>query len=312
MSTWLFTPTLLYLLFTYIRMNFMQIRSFATKKDFFAHHSITTQPNASHLYSYILSFILCTYIMLTLSLQLDSIKTIFQQITFLPFVEVFTVFLLVSMRIVFSLNFAKQKNINWAPLMLILTFTSLHIYSTGNLLQFYLLLEVMAYITLLFLSLSLGGEGSKTVTTALIISFVLNFLSSILFFTFLLYFSWNYGYPTWDSLYMWTPSSTACMLLLIAILVKVGIGPWLSGNILNYMGFSLNYLIIYTISFLLTIVPVLLSLFYYVNIPLITLLLLVLVITYINLTSLSVVSLKSLFAYSTVILFIYLISISTL
>jgi hypothetical protein len=72
----------------------------------------------------------------------------------------------------------------FTPIATLLLFISAAALSVENLVQLYVLLEVVAYTNLLFLSLQhVEGVGNKRHNiVALVISFILNFLASILLF----------------------------------------------------------------------------------------------------------------------------------
>lgn len=90
----------------------------------------------------------------------------------------------------------------------------------------YLVLEVLAYTNLLFISAYRGtAKGSNHLITSLVVSFILNFIASIIIFTAFTMIIWEFSYPTW---WVFSTNMTSFMtqlLLTVAVLVKLGTGP---------------------------------------------------------------------------------------
>ena len=148
--------------------------------------------------------------------------------------------------------------------------------------------------------------NSKQHLNATIISFILNFMSSVLFFIYIVLLTWESGCYSWNFLNTFDVTSISSVILTSAILIKLGVGPWLSGNYHSYAGYSLLYLVIYTINFVIILTPVLIWLYLNLGNTLIAAISLLSIIIYISGTLHTVRSVKSLFAYSTVIIYFYL------
>lgn len=302
---WFIFPTTIYLCLSYIRLNFASIKSFISSKDLIVRNSINQENNTSVFYVYVLKLLTLSLIILaSYSTQPDSIL-------FLNKTNLLIIASLGLALICFKFFNLQQVNHNlFYAIATIFTLISALITLTSNLYQMYLILEILAYTNLLFISAYRGttSRGGGHLVTSLVVSFILNFVASIILFTAFTMIIWEFAYPTWWVLGNTNPSFLVQLMLTISILIKLGTGPWLSGNVTAYSGYSLEYLIVYTLSSVLLIAPTLLNLFSSPNlvISITTVLSLVL---YISQTGTNVNSIKSLFAYSTVIMLLYVILI---
>jgi hypothetical protein len=119
---------------------------------------------------------------------------------------------------------------------------------------------------------------------------------------------WGWSYLTWWVFEFTNQTFLESTMLCTAVLVKLGVGPWLAGNYQTYVGYKLNYLLVYTVVSVVAILPILVSLLVHTGSP-IVLLSVISVVFYITQTQSSITSLKGLFAYSTVIFHMYLLLI---
>lgn len=176
---WILSPALFYSIYAYIRLNFLNIKSFGSAKDVF--RGVTSSaPNAqSALYLY---FVLISALMfLTLS-PYTLYNVLISQFTPLKPTLLVSLLYIVGYLVVKSATVSETSQ--FTPIATLLLFISAAALSVENLVQLYVLLEVVAYTNLLFLSLQhVEGVGNKRHNiVALVISFILNFLASILLF----------------------------------------------------------------------------------------------------------------------------------
>lgn len=303
---WFLTPTLLYVLLTYIRLNFLNIKSFLSSKDVMVKDNLLIQNNHSILYR---MYTLIFFISILISQPYILYSNLFlYNMSINP--NILSLLNLILLLIIFyiSSSSSNQDSRCYTSLSLIFTLLTLLSLSITNLYQLYLVLELVAYTNLLLLvsQKQTTFNNSKQHLNATIISFMLNFLSSILFFIYIVSITWDNGCYSWNFIILFQDSTFQSIILTSAILIKLGVGPWLSGNYHAYAGYNLLYLVVYTLNFVIILTPVLIWLYLNSGYTLLAAISLISVILYISGTLHTVRSVKSLFAYSTVIIYFYL------
>lgn len=303
--TWILLPTLGFTLFTFIRLNFLSLKSFKTVKD----TNVLTLLNSTNFYNHLYYYFIVIFWILIILLNeffthnfiLNNLvnlnpNTLILVLTTLLFVIAFT-----------SLYLTHLKGVLLSFLM-IFSLTTCILLTATNLLQFYIILEILAYTNILFFILFKlhTHTNSNQWLVASIISFLMNFITSIIFFTFIIMWTWRIGYPSWDLLNFFQTNSIESTLFSIFVVTKLGVGPWLVGNYHSYLGYNLYYLIIYTVNMLVVVTPIIISLFFLFGHKWYIILFLIYTYIYLASTLSNVKSIKSLFAYSTVIIYTYL------
>lgn len=170
----------------------MQIKSFKSTKDYFISTNLTTTTPHSTLYIYITSLFIIFFGVLKVYAAAPNIQPIgleFIDYTILVFLAVIIINLLVWW------GSQTSSDCNFVPISILFLFINIHVPITNNFVQFYLLLEISAYTSLLFLALGYSANNTTAIPVALITSFILNFLASIIFYTFILSYSYQTLYP---------------------------------------------------------------------------------------------------------------------
>lgn len=303
--SWILIPTLGYTIISFIRLNFLNLKSFKTSKDI----NVSTSFPTLNSYNYLYFFYLLGFTFIFFLLNSLIFYSIWSDIFNLINPTYLVLLLLVLACFITGIIFFLQKNsLVLVNFLLLFSLITLLLLNTTNLLQFYIVLEILAYTNILFFVLFKlnSHQQSNQWLVASIISFLLNFITSIIFFMFISFFIWRINYPSWEILTFFKPVFWESILVSLFIITKLGVGPWLVGNYHSYLGYNLYYLIIYTINMLIIVTPLLLSFYFYWGNSLFILLFLIYLYIYIASTLQNVKSLKSLFAYSTVILYTYL------
>lgn len=300
---WVLLPTILYTVFVYIRLNFLKLRSFISVKDVTISGQLQSQVSYNFIYIHML--------------YLLTLLTVAVRWNFSAHNPHSTLYTLISLLVICVIFFVlkSESHAQLIPLGLLFSLISLILYVSTNLYQLYIILEILAYTNLLFLTvyaLVSPSYSTNQQLIAMIINFILNFISSIILFTAIVFLCWYINYPTIWGLTNLNIPALSNNLLLFAVLVKLGAGPWLAGNSYSYKGYSLPYLLIYTVSSITVVLPTLLHLLPYIQYNLISLFVVISLLLFISQTLHKVVSLKALFAYSTTILHSYIILILTL
>lgn len=294
----LLIPTVLYTVFSFIRLNFLNIRSFTTNFDQLSSSSLTSQNNPTALFRLYINGVA---LLALVPVLVRSDYYAFSSATQLTLTLVFVAILL---------SVLTTRNPLFVPLSVIFTLLSTYLLFVRNIVQAYMVLEVIAYTNLLFLAAyglqSSPSQSAKSVS-ALLISFILNFVVSIALYGYCLVLGFSLGDLSGN---FWQfKSSAATLLISVVLLLKLGTGPWLAGNVTAYSGYSMNYLVVYTLVSLFAVVPTLFQLVG-VGAPTLIATSLVLTMMYISKTLHTVTTVKSLFAYSTVIMYSYLLLVS--
>ena len=291
-------PAITYAILAFIRLNFLSIRTFNTKFDALTSRHISTQASSAALFKMFLS---CTALVAAVPALLQGSTG--------PFATEFQVVagLLVAALVLHTTGSTAAQ---FTPIAVLFTLCSSVLLLTANLLQFYIVIEITAYLNLLFLAmygLTASPQRSQQNVTALLVSFVLNFVASLCLYSLCLVQGYELGDLT--TTYWAFTTSFANSVAALFIVVKLGTGPWLAGSAVTYTGYSLQYLIIYTAATLFFVIP---SLFAVASAApvLIFATTAMLTLLYVSQTLHTVTTMKALFAYSTVIVYTYLLLIS--
>lgn len=308
-AIWIILPTLSYTLFTFIRLNFLSLRSFKTSKDI----NVNSTFLSLNVYNYLYQFYLVVFSLLISLISMYFIYPITSLTQFFINPNLLLVLLVSLLTLISYVYIVLYKNsLILLNFLVIFSLTTLLLLLTNNIFQFYIILEILAYINILFFILFkiYSHTQSNQWLIAAIISFLLNFITSIIFFSFIIIWTWRINYPSWELLTLFKANVFESTLFSLFVLTKLGVGPWLVGNYHSYLGYNLFYLITYTVNMLLIVTPLLFTLYFTIGNNIIILLFLIYVYIYIASTISNVKSLKSLFAYSTVIVYTYLFLIS--
>lgn len=302
---WILLPTFGFTLFTFIRLNFLSIKSFKTAKDINFRTSVNPTNSYNYLYYYFIFIFWIIIVMLsaffTHNFTWNSLISVNPNTLILVLT---TLLVLIS----FTLLYLTHTKGVLLSFLMIFSLTTFLLLTATNLLQFYVILEILAYTNILFFILFKLHTNTRANQwlVASIISFLMNFLTSIIFFTFIIIWTWRISYPSWDILHFFKTNVVESTLFSIFVLTKLGVGPWLIGNYHSYLGYNLYYLIIYTINMMVIVTPIVILLFFLFGHKWYIILFLMYTYIYITSTLSNVKSLKSLFAYSTVIIYTYL------
>lgn len=308
-AIWIILPTLSYTLFTFIRLNFLSLRSFKTSKDI----NVNSTFLSLNVYNYLYQFYLVVFSLLISLISMYFIYPITSLTQFFINPNLLLVLLVSLLTLISYVYIVLYKNsLILLNFLVIFSLTTLLLLLTNNIFQFYIILEILAYINILFFILFkiYSHTQSNQWLIAAIISFLLNFITSIIFFSFIIIWTWRINYPSWELLTLFKANVFESTLFSLFVLTKLGVGPWLVGNYHSYLGYNLFYLITYTVNMLLIVTPLLFTLYFTIGNNIIILLFLIYAYIYIASTISNVKSLKSLFAYSTVIVYTYLFLIS--
>lgn len=303
-------PTILYVIFSIIRVNFFTLRSFETSKDVIVKSAAKNQTNFDSVYI----AILLVFLTLTLSTSYYILPEFNLNITVSTNWMLLVTLNMFGVLILLWLGKSAWTHL-FTPLATLFTLINFLIVCSSNIVQLYLILEVSSYTNLLFLTIYAVSANSSLKSASiksLLINFLLNFIASVLIFSYIGYYTWSSTYPTWTSLSSIDATQLNSYLITLIALAKLGVGPWVVGSITAYSGYQLNYLLMYTLSGLALLTPALFSILTYSSSSLIILIATVTLILFVSATLQSVTTVKSLFAYSTAITYSYLFLIFAL
>lgn len=298
------TLPLTFAVLTFLRLNFFTIRNYSTKYDYFVNPSNVRKENFSSLFLFFLTVTSALfYLVARVGINFSSLH---------PNNNLAILMLLSTILLVYMFGKGKSSPI-FGPIASIFSLSGLLLFCADNIMQFYLIIEVLAYLNLLFIALysTLKPKKSQSYILALVVSFILNFIASIVFFLFILSVLWHSGVFSFSHIILHAPEGVVSLLTLL-ILLKIGVGPWAVGNITSYQGYALSYLAVYTAVSVSMVTPSLLLVSDFNVNQYITVFSVSCAIFFISKTLHSVTNLKSLFAYSTVIVYIYILLVVSL
>ena len=286
-------------LFTYLKINILNVRSFNSTKDLlFKKQNIKSNTNTISLIKVQLTLLLLLLIFIPKVFYTNNYVNInalnFQNLILLYLVTLLFFYNNSSYNSHWVLGL--YSNILISPLLL----------CSNDLLSFYILLEINAYI-FIYISITqvffLKQNQHFSVVNSTIINFILNFFSSIFFFIAL---SYIYYYNS-DFIFFEQKN----LFFLIFFFIKISLGPWLYISVDIYKGLTLYTLLFYTVIFLLILLPKFIEfsfkLLLFFNTYLIILILLYLIFLLYSINT--IYSLKVFLGYSTSITLTYIIVI---
>lgn len=211
-----FLITLSFFLYFFIKTNLSNLRSFSSKKDKLLFNPLLKSSNTSGLVCFIktqlraLLFILI-FINFDLTAQNDYFSVTNFKITLI--IILFSFFL-------FIISFINVNNDHWLLGAYLTVLISPFIILSNDLLYTYILIEINAY-SFIFLSITQGFTVNRTqrfsIVNSALINFVLNFLSSVLFFITL---STLYYYEGGLSIFF-----SGNVFFVFFLLLKISLGP---------------------------------------------------------------------------------------
>jgi hypothetical protein len=298
------TPSLVYAIFVFLRFNFITIRSFSSIKDVYHATKVMCAANLKEI-SQLKLMVSCVLLILFSPYYAESSMFYNQYTGMLLVVTSLLSWLVMSYGSSFKIN--PMLSI----LVVIFVYSSALTLLTVNLVQLYLVFEVTAYINMIFLTFSVLNrtehQNSSSSISGILVLFILNFITSIVFFSVILAYLSKFSILALNLLWVSDDLLTST-LLCIMVMVKLGSGPWLIGLTAAYKNYRLDYLLVYTICSVTLLTPIFVYLLQHSSLILIISSLVVLGL-FISNTSTLISNLKELFAYSTALLYFYIILI---
>lgn len=303
---WVIFLNIIYLIFVFLRFNFFNIKNYVSVKDKLIVEAYKSQIVTYKISNLVINVLLVIFIVMMPHIIFPNFMNIFIR----KYAAALIIVGLLLLKSVLTYSNIYKINPYFSLLSLISTLVYMLVLCSSNWVQLYLILEISAYLNMVLLTYSVFNQNGSlldySVVQSLLISFILNFFSSIVMFSFLAYWSWWITYPLY--IFDWSFLSSSIIKYLAAIIafIKLGTGPWLIGTVNIYKGYQLEYLLVYTLNMVLFVSPYMLYLILMSASTGLIIGALCSLIIFLSTTLNSIVSVKQLFAYSTVILYIYL------
>lgn len=201
-----------------LRLNFNYLKSFTSSTDTLRPQQIEFAAKTNSLFP--LFLITHSFILFLFPFDIYTSFNINEGLVYLITLAVLALSILL---------FSQSTVVNYIthPFITLFLFTNLLLPACNNLIHFYLLLEVITYTNLLLLTIygvTARHTQSAREVKAVLIAFLLNFITSILMYGFILDITWVVGYlPFYMLPTILNPNEQH--LLLLIILMKVGCGP---------------------------------------------------------------------------------------
>lgn len=280
-------------LYLFLRINFIKTKLFFTRKD----KKLNFFNNNNNMNLYIIIQLYYVILFFNFFWSFKSYNNYF----LVNNNYYFLINLLLILLLIFF-KFNDNNNIHWLLGLYLNIITSFLFLVINDFLTIYIVLELNAYlflyITITQLFFVKKNQKISIINSALI-NFILNFFSSIFFFISLYYFYFFDKNLNNDNFIN--------SFFLIFFLIKISLGPWLFMGFEIYKGLFINSLLVYTVIFMVVILPKFLDIF--INLTFINLILflpilfygifLIYTINYIN-------SFKVFLSYSTSLTTLYL------
>lgn len=234
-------------IYTYMRINLLDVKSFKTQIEGLKYNFI--EPVVS-LRPYFLAQLSALTIILhscNFNLQVSGLM-LFKSLSLSYISILFWIICLYYVNL-------KELNNHWLVGLHLNILVAPLILFSNDFIMLYVVIELNAYI-FLYICITqvfvLNTSQRFSVVNSAIISFVLNFFSSIFFFL-SISFLYYYNSFLFDNHYM--------VLLLFFFLIKISLGPWLYIGVEVYKGLFFDTLLIYTLVFCLVVLPKFLTVF---------------------------------------------------
>lgn len=300
--------TLIYVTLCILRLNFHSYSNTTNRVDEIqTPHSSNILTKNSTVTLILISYAALTWVVCEYSGSEANLSTEFWPLTYVALTFLFAFFGLKESNS--SGSGASIENIY--PFMGLYALFSICLCLVTNTTHLYLLFEIGSYLNILMLLFNLAK--TRTLNThvnlvAISITFLVNFLASLVFYFFLYTTIYESGLISFLQLtYVSPQSSCQSLFLTLFCLIKFNVGPWIVGGVLLYKGYSMRYLYIYSIISLTFLTPILFQLLISAPAHLIILGFVISTGLIISLTSGTSTSAKHLLSYSTSLLYIYIL-----
>ena len=207
-------PVTVYAIFAFIRLNFLTLRTFNTKFDSGTNRCVPQTAHSADLVTFFLSA--------TAAMTLVPLITSGSAGPFATAIQLQAGLLLSAL----VLRLIKSGQGNFTPVAVLFTLLSCLLLLANNLLQVYILIEIAAYLNLLFLAaygLHASAQRSHQNIAAMLISFILNFISSLLLYMYCL--GWGYDVGDLTAQYWVFETSRIACVGTAFLIIKLGTGP---------------------------------------------------------------------------------------
>lgn len=224
--------------YIYLRLNFYSVKNFLTKFE-----SGGLRANSQDL-TPLISFLTLSLLLATVLIGGNTVAA--PRFNCCPI----TMLLLLSYNYVLSSH--NNRNSHWLFGSFFSIIFALLLLNSADIFNFFFLLEVNTY---LFLYLSIcqtqntTSSQNKSVINAVLVAFIINFFSSIAIFSSIFYLLYLNG----SSIFYTSNSVSNVFFIFFAL--KLLSGPWVYFGVEVYKGFKYLTLLVYTLIFVLVLVP---------------------------------------------------------